>query len=79
VAGHYDACGGNDVHIDHADGLVSWYRHLSHIDVSVGDRVAAGDLIGRVGNTGCSLGSHLHFAIRRGTTFLDPLDFLPGR
>jgi murein DD-endopeptidase MepM/ murein hydrolase activator NlpD len=79
VAGHYDACGGNEVHIEHADGLVSWYRHLSHVDVSVGDQVEAGDLIGRVGNTGCSLGSHLHFAVRRGTTFLDPLGFLPSR
>ena len=79
VAGHYDGCGGNEVHIDHGDGLVSWYRHLSRIDVSVGDRVSAGALIGLVGDTGCSLGSHLHFAIRRGSTFLDPLDFLPSR
>jgi murein DD-endopeptidase MepM/ murein hydrolase activator NlpD len=79
VAGHYDTCGGSEVHIEHADGLVSWYRHLSRVDVAVGDQVAAGDLIGRVGNTGCSLGSHLHFAIRRGTSFLDPLELLPGR
>ena len=79
VAGHYDNCGGNEVHIEHSDGLVSWYRHLSRIDVAVGDRVSAGDLVGRVGNTGCSLGSHLHFAVSRGTTFLDPLGYLPAR
>jgi murein DD-endopeptidase MepM/ murein hydrolase activator NlpD len=36
-------------------------------------------VIGRVGDTGCSLGSHLHFAIRKGSTFLDALDYLPPR
>jgi hypothetical protein len=79
VAGLYDQCGGLEVHIDHGDGLVSWYRHLSRIDVRVGARVAAGTIIGRVGATGCALGSHLHFAIRRGTTFVDPLRYLPPR
>ncbi|HWP62608.1 MAG TPA: peptidoglycan DD-metalloendopeptidase family protein, partial [Candidatus Binatia bacterium] len=64
VAGVYDACGGLEVHIDHGDGFESWYRHLSLVEVAVGARVAAGARIGRVGNTGCSLGSHLHFAIR---------------
>ena len=79
VAGSYDQCGGLEVHIDHGDGLVSWYRHLSRIDVRVGARVAAGTIIGRVGATGCALGSHLHFAIRRGMTFVDPLRYLPPR
>jgi murein DD-endopeptidase MepM/ murein hydrolase activator NlpD len=79
VAGLYDQCGGLEVHIDHGDGLVSSYRHLSRIDVRVGAPVAAGTIIGRVGATGCALGSHLHFAIRRGTTFVDPLRYLPPR
>jgi len=79
VAGMYDQCGALQVHIDHRNGLVSWYRHLSRIDVRVGARVAAGTIIGRVGATGCALGSHLHFAIRRGTTFVDPLRYLPPR
>jgi murein DD-endopeptidase MepM/ murein hydrolase activator NlpD len=79
VAGLYDQCGGLEIHIDHGDGLVSWYRHLSRIDVRVGARVATGTIIGRVGATGCALGSHLHFAIRRGTTFVDPLRYLPPR
>jgi len=79
VAGTWDACGGLQVHIDHGDGFESWYRHLSRIDVKVGDVVAAGAVIGRVGNTGCSLGSHLHFGIRRGTIFVDPLRYLPPR
>lgn len=79
IAGTWDECGGLQVHIDHGDGFESWYRHLSRIEVKRGDVVAAGALIGRVGDTGCSLGSHLHFAIRRGTTFVDPLRYLPPR
>jgi len=79
VAGHYDDCGGLEVHIDHGGGRVSWYRHLSRIDVRVGESVAAGTIIALVGETGCALGSHLHFAIRRGTTFVDPLPYLPKR
>jgi Peptidase family M23/Bacterial Ig-like domain len=79
LAGTSDACGGLQVHIDHGNGFESWYRHLSRIDVKRGDMVATGTVIGRVGNTGCSLGSHLHFGIRRGTTFVDPLRYLPPR
>ena len=79
LAGTSDACGGLQVHIDHGNGFESWYRHLSRIEVKRGDVVAAGAVIGRVGNTGCSLGSHLHFGIRRGTTFVDPLRYLPPR
>lgn len=79
VAGRYDDCGGIEVHIDHGDGVATWYRHLSRIDVAVGATVAAGTVIGRVGNTGCSLGSHLHFAVRAGSTFVDPLRYLPTR
>ena len=79
LAGTSDACGGRQVHIDHGDGFESWYRHLSRIDVERGDVVADGAVIGRVGDTGCSLGSHLHFGIRHGTTFVDPLRYLPPR
>jgi murein DD-endopeptidase MepM/ murein hydrolase activator NlpD len=79
VAGHWDDCGGLQIHVDHGDGLSSWYRHLSRIDVAVGQRVAAGTVIGAVGETGCAFGSHLHFAIRRGSSFVDPLRYLPPR
>jgi murein DD-endopeptidase MepM/ murein hydrolase activator NlpD len=79
VAGHYDECGGLEIHLDHGDGLTSWYRHLSRTYVAVGARVKAGTIIGAVGDTGCSLGSHLHFAIRDGGTFVDPLPYLPAR
>ena len=79
VAGRWDECGGLQVHVDHGGGLSSWYRHLSRIDVAVGTRLARGAIIGAVGDTGCSLGSHLHFAIRVGSTFVDPLRYLPSR
>ena len=79
VAGRYDACGGLEVHLDHGAGLESWYRHLSVVEVAVGAWVVAGERIGRVGDTGCSLGSHLHFAIRRDGTWVDPLRYLPAR
>jgi murein DD-endopeptidase MepM/ murein hydrolase activator NlpD len=79
VAGSYDQCGGLEIHIDHGNGIASWYRHLSRIHVAEGVFVEAGTIIGRVGDTGCSLGSHLHFAIRKGSRFVDPLDYLPPR
>lgn len=75
----WDECGGLQIHLDNGDGVESWYRHLSRIDVAVGARVAAGTIIGAVGDTGCSLGSHLHFAIRDGKEFVDPLRYLPPR
>ncbi len=79
VAGHYDDCGGLEVHIDHGDGITTWYRHLSRIDVAVGATVGAGSVIGLVGETGCAFGSHLHFGVRLGSTFVDPLRYLPPR
>ena len=44
-----------------------------------GQRVGLGQVVGKVGNTGCSLGSHLHFAVRASGTFVDPLRYLPRR
>jgi murein DD-endopeptidase MepM/ murein hydrolase activator NlpD len=79
ASGSWDECGGLQIHVDHGDGIESWYRHLSRIDVAVGARVAAGSIIGAVGDTGCSLGSHLHFGIRKGKVFVDPLRYLPPR
>jgi murein DD-endopeptidase MepM/ murein hydrolase activator NlpD len=79
VAGQWDECGGLQIHIDHGHGIVSWYRHLSRIDVRVGDAVTVGTVIGAVGATGCALGSHLHFGIAVDGTFVDPLRYLPPR
>lgn len=52
---------GNAVVIDHGWGVLTGYWHLSRIEVTVGQRVRTGDIIGRVGNTGLSTGAHLHW------------------
>jgi murein DD-endopeptidase MepM/ murein hydrolase activator NlpD len=54
---------GNKIEIRYWDGTVSWYGHLSKRLVSSGDTVMPGDLVGLVGNTGHSFGSHLHLEI----------------
>lgn len=79
LAGYGDSCGGIQVQLDHGGGLQTWYRHLSAVAVKVGQRVDLGQVVGKVGNTGCSLGSHLHFAVRVNGTFVDPLRYLPKR
>lgn len=78
VAGWVDNTGyGNRVMIDHGNGYITLYGHMSRIIVSVGQRVGKGQLIGYVGSTGRSTGPHLHFEIRRkGGGFYNPLDFL---
>jgi murein DD-endopeptidase MepM/ murein hydrolase activator NlpD len=67
---------GNTVVIDHGLGLFSMLAHLSAFDVHEGDRVAAGDRVGRVGATGRVTGPHLHWAVRAGGARVDPLSLL---
>jgi murein DD-endopeptidase MepM/ murein hydrolase activator NlpD len=57
---------GNLVIIEHRDQLFTLYAHLSKIDVTINQQVAAGEKIGEVGSTGGAVGSHLHFEVRRG-------------
>ncbi len=61
--------------IDHGNGYETLYGHASKIFVGVGDRVTQGQTIAMVGSTGRSTGTHLHFEIRTGGGFLNPLSF----
>ncbi|WP_412479043.1 peptidoglycan DD-metalloendopeptidase family protein [Azonexus sp. IMCC34839] len=63
---------GNTVFIDHGQGLISAYMHLSRVDVREGQKVRKGELIGAVGATGRVTGPHLHWAVIMNNTPVDP-------
>ena len=67
---------GNLVIIHHANGLETYYAHMSKRNVSAGDHVKSGDVIGLCGNTGRSYGSHLHFEIRYMGLAMNPEDVI---
>jgi murein DD-endopeptidase MepM/ murein hydrolase activator NlpD len=70
---------GNMVYIDHGQGIISLYAHLSEISVKTGDVVKQGDIIGQVGQTGRVTGPHLHFAVFANQTLIDPVFMLPRK
>lgn len=70
---------GRAVRITHSDGTVTIYGHMSALLVDSGERVKAGQLIGREGNTGQSTGPHLHFEVRVNGTPVNPLPWLRNR
>ncbi len=61
--------------LNHGGGFYTLYAHASEILVGIGKEVAAGEVIGRVGDTGSTIGTALHFEIRQGKTALNPLDW----
>lgn len=69
---------GNVVYIDHGNGLSTRYGHLSRIDAVVGQQIARGELLGRVGSTGRSTGPHLHYEVRINNQPVNPRTYLPG-
>lgn len=70
---------GLSVVIRHSNGWLSRYAHLSGVYPRTGDRVAGGQLIGQIGDSGYAFGTHLHFEIIASGRYLDPLLVLQGR
>lgn len=71
--GGWNYGGGNTVTIDHNNGYTSTYMHLSEIIVKKGDTISKGDILGLMGNTGRSTGTHLHLEINYNDANIDPL------
>ena len=67
---------GNLVELDHGRGINTRYGHLSYISVRPGQRVKRGDMIGRMGSTGRSTGSHLHYEVRIDGRAVNPIPFM---
>jgi len=67
---------GNTIIVDHGLGLFSMFAHLSAMDVREGERVNAGQIVGKVGATGRVTGPHLHWTVRATNARVDPLSLL---
>ncbi len=67
---------GNAIILDHGGGMTTLYAHQSSFNVSYGDQVGAGDIIGYVGSTGLSTGPHLHFEVRLFGSPVNPAGYL---
>lgn len=75
LAGLYGGYG-HTVIIDHGGGMTTLYAHQSQLNVSYGDQVDAGQIIGLVGTSGLSTGAHLHFEVRLFGSPVNPADYI---
>jgi len=75
-AGYNNGGYGNLIKLDHGKGIETRYGHLSAILVGAGQRVARGQMIGRMGSTGRSTGSHLHYEVRIDDRAVNPIPFM---
>ena len=76
ITAQYNSARGNYIVINHGNGMQTWYQHLSSMNVTVGQTVARGQVIGNVGTTGISTGPHLHFEVHVGGVPVNPLNYL---
>lgn len=67
---------GNYIVINHENGYQTAYGHCASLSVGVGARVAKGDEVARMGSTGRSTGTHLHFEVRKNGQYVDPLKYV---
>lgn len=74
--GGWDYGYGTNIWIDNGTGIATHYNHLSGVNVSVGQNVSVGSVIGWVGMTGRTTGAHLHFEVRKNGALIDPLIIL---
>jgi len=70
---------GKTVFVDHGQGMISMFNHMSKITVKAGDKLKRGDKIGEVGQTGRVTGAHLHWSLNLNQTRVDPMLFLPEK
>jgi murein DD-endopeptidase MepM/ murein hydrolase activator NlpD len=79
VTAEYTYDFGNYVIIRHKHGYYTRYAHMSRYNVSVGQRVQQGEVIGYIGNTGISTGPHLHYEVHIGSDVVDPYRYITIR
>jgi murein DD-endopeptidase MepM/ murein hydrolase activator NlpD len=76
ITAEYSGGYGNMVEVDHGNGISTRYGHLSSIEVTVGQVVAKGAILGRTGSTGRSTGPHLHYEVRVDGGAIDPMTYI---